>query len=78
MTCELDAHIRSMYDAKAYHGLPVTVQVVGRRMEEEKVLAVAKFLEQLLKEANDPLEVGYQFDESAVKNCRSCKKRVIE
>jgi Asp-tRNA(Asn)/Glu-tRNA(Gln) amidotransferase A subunit family amidase len=30
------------------HGLPVGVQVVGRRLEEEKVLAVMKRLEDAL------------------------------
>jgi amidase len=49
VTCELDAHIRSMYDPEIYKGLPVSVQVVGRRMEEEKVLGMAKVLEQLLQ-----------------------------
>ena len=29
-----------LYDADAMHGLPVAIQVVGRRLEEEKVLAV--------------------------------------
>lgn len=28
------------YDSKEMHGLPVAVQIVGRRLEEEKVLAV--------------------------------------
>ena len=28
------------YDADKMHGLPVGVQVVGRRLQEEKVLAV--------------------------------------
>ena len=28
------------YDAEKMHGLPVGVQVVGRRLQEEKVLAV--------------------------------------
>lgn len=37
-----------MYDAEAMHGLPVGVQVVGRRLEEEKVLAVMKRLEDAL------------------------------
>ncbi|KAK4129223.1 amidase signature enzyme [Parathielavia appendiculata] len=36
------------YDAAAMHGLPVGVQVVGRRLEEEKVLAVMKRLEDAL------------------------------
>ena len=29
-----------LYDADAMHGLPVGVQVVGRRLEEEKVLTI--------------------------------------
>lgn len=36
------------YDAERMHGLPVGVQVVGRRLEEEKVLAVMKRLEDVL------------------------------
>ncbi len=36
------------YDARRMHGLPVGVQVVGRRMEEEKVLAVMKRLDDAL------------------------------
>lgn len=36
------------YDAAAMHGLPVAVQVVGRRLEEEKVLAVMKRIEDAL------------------------------
>lgn len=36
------------YDAQRMHGLPVGVQVVGRRLEEEKVLAVMKRLEDAL------------------------------
>ncbi|KAK4042216.1 Acetamidase [Parachaetomium inaequale] len=36
------------YDAERMHGLPIGVQVVGRRMEEEKVLAVMKRLEDAL------------------------------
>ncbi|KAG0649284.1 Acetamidase [Hyphodiscus hymeniophilus] len=47
---ELDGYLRSIYDPEVYKGLPVTVQVVGRRMEEEKVLGVATMLEKLLKE----------------------------
>lgn len=36
------------YDATAMHGLPVGVQVVGRRLEEEKVLAAMKKVEDAL------------------------------
>jgi len=34
-----------LYDAERMHGLPVGVQVVGRRLEEEKVLAVMERIE---------------------------------
>jgi hypothetical protein len=36
------------YDATAMHGLPVAVQIVGQRLEEEKVLAVMKRIEDIL------------------------------
>ncbi|KAI0389632.1 amidase [Xylariaceae sp. FL0594] len=37
-----------LYDAQAMHGLPVGIQVVGRRLEEEKVLAIMKRVEEVL------------------------------
>jgi hypothetical protein len=37
-----------LYDATAMHGLPVAVQVVGQRLEEEKVLAVMQRIEDAL------------------------------
>ncbi len=36
------------YDADQMHGLPVAVQVVGRRLEEEKVLAIMERVEEAL------------------------------
>jgi hypothetical protein len=36
------------YDATAMHGLPVAVQIVGQRLEEEKVLAIMKRIEDAL------------------------------
>ena len=39
-----------MYDADKMHGLPVGVQVVGRRLQEEKVLEGLKLVEKLLHE----------------------------
>ncbi|KAL3423434.1 amidase [Phlyctema vagabunda] len=36
------------YDAVAQHGLPVAVQIVGQRLEEEKVLAIMERIEKLL------------------------------
>lgn len=37
-----------LYDADDMHGLPVAVQVVGRRLEEEKVLAIMQRVENAL------------------------------
>lgn len=39
-----------LYDADDMHGLPVGVQVIGRRLEEEKVLALMKRVEDALGE----------------------------
>ncbi|KAK9779857.1 putative Amidase [Seiridium cardinale] len=39
-----------LYDVDAMHGLPVGVQIVGRRLEEEKVLAIMKRVEDALGE----------------------------
>ncbi|OSX63278.1 hypothetical protein POSPLADRAFT_1055336 [Postia placenta MAD-698-R-SB12] len=39
-----------MYDAEKMHGLPVGVEVVGRRLQEEKVLEGMKMIEKLLKQ----------------------------
>ncbi|RPD65215.1 amidase signature enzyme [Lentinus tigrinus ALCF2SS1-7] len=48
-TIERDMY--KMYDAAKMHGLPVGVQVVGKRLEEEKVLEGMKLIEGLLKDA---------------------------
>ncbi|TFK41787.1 amidase signature domain-containing protein [Crucibulum laeve] len=40
----------SVYDAKKMHGLPVGVQIVGKRLEEEKVLEGMKIIEAALRE----------------------------
>ncbi|KAF4975232.1 hypothetical protein FZEAL_7939 [Fusarium zealandicum] len=44
-----------LYDADAMHGLPVGVQVIGRRLEEEKVLAIMKRVEDALGEDRFPV-----------------------
>ncbi|KAH9896629.1 amidase signature enzyme [Cubamyces lactineus] len=48
-TIERDMY--KMYDPKKMHGLPVGVQIVGKRLEEEKVLEAMKTIEALLKES---------------------------
>ena len=41
----------SVYDAEAMHGLPVGVQVIGRRFEEERVLQAMKVVGRALDES---------------------------
>lgn len=38
-----------IYDATKMHGLPVGVQIAGRRLEEEKVLAGMKVIEDAMR-----------------------------
>lgn len=45
------------YDAKAMAGLPVAVQVIGRRLEEEKVLACMEVLEAALEAKGEKYEL---------------------
>ena len=45
---EMDAQVQEEYDAEAYHGAPVAVQVIGRRLSEEKTLAIAEEVGRLL------------------------------
>ena len=47
----IERDMYQMYDSKKMHGLPVGVQVVGKRLEEEKVLEAMKTIEALLKES---------------------------
>ncbi|ENH61418.1 Acetamidase [Fusarium oxysporum f. sp. cubense race 1] len=44
-----------LYNANAMHGLPVGVQVIGRRLEEEKVLAIIKRIEEAMGDNTFPL-----------------------
>ncbi|TFY69851.1 hypothetical protein EVJ58_g174 [Rhodofomes roseus] len=45
----IEAGQYEMYNAQQMHGLPVGVQVVGKRLEEEKVLEGMKVIESLLR-----------------------------
>lgn len=48
------------YDADKMHGLPLAVQVVGQRLEEEKVLAIMEMVQEALKQTGgkyDLLEI---------------------
>ncbi|KXT09723.1 hypothetical protein AC579_1691 [Pseudocercospora musae] len=46
---ELDRHNWSLYDPEAMHGLPISVQIVGQRLEEEKVLGVGKVVDEIIR-----------------------------
>jgi len=45
------------YNAIKMHGLPVAVQIVGRRLEEEKVLAIMERVESALEESGSVYEL---------------------
>lgn len=45
------------YDANKMAGLPVGVQVVGRRLEEEKVLGAMERIEELLETSGQKYEL---------------------
>ena len=48
-----------LYDADAMHGLPVAVQIVGQRLEEEKVLTIMGRVEASLGDSKYQLmEIG--------------------
>lgn len=44
----LDATVQAEYDPEAYHGAPVAVQIIGRRLSEEKTLAIAEEIGRLM------------------------------
>lgn len=51
---QLDATVQAEYDPEAYHGAPVAMQVIGRRLSEEKTLAIAQEIGRLLGNAVTP------------------------
>jgi len=46
---EIDQKTQDTYDPEVYHGAPVAVQLVGRRLQEEKMLALAKLFGDAVK-----------------------------
>jgi len=46
---EIDGRIQKDYDAEFYHGAPVSLQIVGKRLEEEKVLEMVEVVAEALK-----------------------------
>lgn len=49
---DIDGRIQKDYDPDFYHGAPVSLQVVGRRLEEEKVLEMTEVIANALKTAS--------------------------
>lgn len=45
---DMDKWNRGLYDPELMNGLPIGLQIIGRRFEEEKVLGVAKVLENVI------------------------------
>lgn len=46
---EKDAAIQADYDPAFYHGTPITLQCVGRRLEDEKVLEMTGIIADALR-----------------------------
>ena len=46
---EIDGRIQADYDPDFYHGAPVSLQCIGRRLEEEKVLEMVDVIAKALK-----------------------------
>ena len=49
----LDRDVQEAYDPEIYHGTHVALQLVGRRLQEEKVLALAEYVGGALDESRD-------------------------
>lgn len=47
---DIDGRIQADYDADFYHGAPVSLQCVGKRLEEEKVLEMTDLISQALRQ----------------------------
>ena len=50
---EHDRDIQEDYDPEMYHDAHVAVQLVGRRLQEEKVLALAEYVGRVIHESKD-------------------------
>ena len=45
---DMDKAVHAEYDPEVYHGAPVAVQIIGRRLSEERTLAIAEYIGKLL------------------------------
>ncbi|KAL1964320.1 hypothetical protein VTN77DRAFT_7140 [Rasamsonia byssochlamydoides] len=51
---DVDKVVQAEYDPEAYHGAPVAVQIIGRRLSDERTLAIAEEVGRLLGNAITP------------------------
>jgi amidase len=51
---DLDARVQNTYDPGLNDGGPVSLQLIGRRLEEEKVLEMVEIVTDILKKNNIP------------------------
>lgn len=51
---DAERNVYSLYDPDAMHGLPLSVQVTGGRLEEEKTLEGMRCVESALRESGRP------------------------
>ena len=49
-----EREVFSLYDAETMHGLPLAVQIVGKRFEEEKVLEGMQIVRRALNASGTP------------------------
>lgn len=56
-TNAIEAGAYAMYKPKDMDGLPLGVQVVGRRLEEEKVMEGMKIIQDLMQKEGEPYEL---------------------
>ncbi|KAE8356021.1 Acetamidase [Aspergillus coremiiformis] len=45
---DIDRAVHAEYEPEVYHGAPVAVQIIGRRLSEERTLAIAEYIGGLL------------------------------
>ena len=65
VTCERDEIIRRKYTSEAYDGMPIGLQVVGRRMEEKKVVGIVREISQLLRRKTAEMHLGLAHNASS-------------
>jgi len=51
---KMDEKVQAEYNPAAYHGAPIAIQVVGRRLTEERIMAVAEEIGRLLGNETTP------------------------